>query len=383
MKILMLTTPIPKHLEKIFPERRIHLGVAYIVSMLEREGYDVDFIDFHILRKPLPDILKLKYDYVGIHSTTVCFSETLKILERLRRFRKKGWNGKIIVGGPHTSVRLESIPDFVDYIVQGEGEYAVKDIIEEKVKSRVVHYPRINNLDELPRPAYHHFKKLPTCSWDYKMLGVKPIVTMNTSRGCPFACTFCSVPSIWGKKYTYHSAERIVEDIEYLMKNFNAKGIFFREDNFTLNKKRVFEFCNLILKKGIKIKWMCESRVDTLSYEMLSLMKRSGCELIYIGVEAGTQRLLDILKKGITIEQVKKVCELCHKIGIKIHTSFLTNIPHETPLDRKKISELIKEIKPTSFRINLYRAEPGSELYNYIMKNKLYKGISKEGILEL
>jgi len=377
----MLTSPPAKYLRLPYQEKRIHIGVAYIVAVLEKEKHNVNFIDIYLTEEEIPDVMS--YDFVGIHSTTITFMSTLKILEKLHLYRKQGWEGKIIVGGPHASIMPESFPDYVDHIVQGEGEYAVKDIVNGENKNRVVRYQRIRNLDELPRPAYHHYKYLPYSKWDVNMLEVEPIATMNTSRGCPFSCTFCSVGAIWGKKYTYHSAERIVDDIQYLMKDFKAKGIFFREDNFTLNNKRIFDFCELLIKKNIGIKWMCETRVDSLSKGLLDLMHKSGCRCIYIGVEAGTQRLLNILDKKITIDQVKQVARWCRRLGIKIHASFLTGVPNETMNDRKAIFKLIREIKPHSFLINKYRGYPGSSLYNYIVKNRVYKQISPEGLLDI
>lgn len=381
MKVLMTTSPLARHLKLTYHEKKIHLGVAYIVAILENEKHNVDFIDLYLTEGELPDVTN--YDFVGIHSTSITFMSTLEILKKLHQYRKQGWKGKIMVGGPHASIMPESFPDYVDHIVQGEGEYAVRDIVNGRNKNRIIRYQRIKNLDELPRPAYHHFKYLTYSRWDVKMLEVEPIATMNTSRGCPFSCTFCSVGAIWGKKYTYHSADRIIDDIQYLNKDFNAKGIFFREDNFTLNNKRVRDFCELLIKKKLDLRWMCETRVDSLSEKLLKIMHRSGCRCIYVGVEAATQRLLEILNKKITVSQVKQVARWCHKFGIKIHASFLTNVPRETIDDKKAIFELLREIKPHSFIINRYRGYPGSKIYEYLVKKKLYEKISLEGLLDI
>ena len=154
-------------------------------------------------------------------------------------------------------------------------------------------------------PSWDYFIPLPY-KWTVDWFEKQPVFTMNTSRGCPFQCTFCSVGSIWGKKYTYFSAERVVSEIEYLVQHYGAKGVYFREDNFTLNKKRLESFCNLIINKDLKIHWACESRVDTLDGEILKLMYRAGARAFYFGVESGSQKILDFLKKGIKVEQIIK-----------------------------------------------------------------------------
>ena len=124
-------------------------------------------------------------------------------MDQLRE--KQLWNGKIIAGGPHTSVAPDTIPDYVDYVVQGEGEVAILDIIENVPKERIIRKERIKNLDSLPFQPWDLFTEMPydlSCPW----LDIQPIFTMNTSRGCPFQCSFCSVHSVWGKECTLLSA---------------------------------------------------------------------------------------------------------------------------------------------------------------------------------
>ncbi len=111
--------------------------------------------------------------------------------------------------------------------------------------------------------------------------------------------------SIWGKGYTYFSADRIISEIEYLIKNFSAKGIYFREDHFTLNLERTEEFCEKLIEKGINIHWACETRVDRMSEELIKLMSAAGRRAVYLGVESGSQRILDMLNKKITVEQIE------------------------------------------------------------------------------
>jgi len=302
----------------------------------------------------------------------------LNKIENLRR--KELWNGKIIVGGPHTSVSVDTIPEFVDYVVQGEGERAVLKIINGEVKGRIIREERIKDLDSLPFEPWDIFTKLPydyTCPW----MDIKPIFTMNTSRGCPFNCAFCSVGSIWGKQYTYFSADRIIYEIEYLINNFNAKGIYFREDNFTLNLKRITEFCEKLMKKNINIQWACETRVDNLTENLIKLMSAAGCRAVYLGVESGSQRILDSLNKNITVEQIEEAIYLCKKYNIKTYCSLITGVPGETFEDYLQTKKLMDRLKPYSYGFNVFVGIPNSFLYEYVLKNNLYEYIDDIGLL--
>jgi len=344
---------------------------------VRNEEHKVFFIDNYL--KP-SNFIKEGYlqknniDFVGIHTNTICYQDTLRMFNEIENLRKKRlWNGKIIAGGPHTSVALETIPDFVDYVVQGEGERAILEIINGKTNERVIRKKRIQNLDSIPFQPWDIFNKLPydySCPW----MDIKPVFTMNTSRGCPFNCIFCSVGSIWGKQYTYFSTDRIISEIEYLIKNYRAKGIYFREDNFTLNYNRTIEFCERLLKKSVNLQWACETRVDTICNEnLIKLMSKSGCKAVYLGIESGSQKVLDALHKGITVEQIEKTTKLCRKYNIRTYWSLLIGTPYDTYRDYLKTLKLIKKIKPFSYNFNVYVGIPNSLLYKYILENKLYE----------
>ena len=386
MNILFTTSAAPRSSPFSTEEKRPPLGIGSLIALLRTEGHKVLFIDTYL--KPVPFIeqgylQKNHVDCLGVYANTICWQDTLRMLQAVEKLRKRGsWRGKILVGGPHTSAAPETIPAFVDHIVQGEGETAVLEIARGRVNERIVKKERSTNLDALPFQPWDIFAQMPydfSCQW----LSVKPIFTMNTSRGCPFNCTFCSVGSIWGKLYTYYSAERIISEIDYLVKTFGAKGIYFREDNFTLKKERVISFCELLLRKNMSIQWMCETRIDTLDENLLTLMRRAGCEALYIGVESGSQRVLDFLKKGIRVEQVENIFRLCHTIGIKTCASFIVGIPTETEAERAETIALSKRLQPTTSWINVFVGIPRSPLYEYVLKNHLYEDIDTCGLVYL
>ncbi|NIO15992.1 MAG: radical SAM protein [Deltaproteobacteria bacterium] len=357
------------------------------MSIVRNAGHKVFFIDNYL--RPTDFIesgfMKQKdIDIVAIHANTICFRDTLRMAHSLEKLRERGeWRGKIIVGGPHASVAPETIPEFVDHVVQGEGEKVILDVITGEERERVVRKESLKELDHLPFQPWDIFNGLPydyTCPW----MDVQPVFTMNTSRGCPFDCNFCSVCSIWGRRYTSFSALRIVEEIEYLVREYGARGIYFREDNFTLDGKRVSDFCSKLRKKNIDISWACETRVDTLTDEgLVEEMSRSGCGAVYLGVESGSQRILDMLNKKITIEQIEKAVCLATKYNIRAYCSLITGVPGETYEDFLLTKKLIDDLKPYSYSFGVFVGIPNSPLYRHILENNLYEHKDDIGLLYL
>lgn len=384
--ILLTTSAPPDQTPFSTTEKRPPIGIGFLISVLRDTGHNVFFIDNYLSPSNFLEtdyLQRHQIDCVGIYTNTICYRDSLRMFYRLEEMRIKGsWKGKIIVGGPHASVSPETIPPFVDHIVIGEGEYALRDILDGKVTERIVRYPSITDLDELPMPAWDYFAELPY-NWGGNWLPEAPVFTMNTSRGCPFDCTFCSVGSIWGRRYTYFSAERVVADIEYVITHHGAKGIYFREDNFTLNKKRLYEFCNLMIAKNLNIPWVCETRASSLDRETVELMARAGAKGAYIGVESGSQRLLDFMHKAIKLEDVRRAFQLCHEFGINTAASVIVGVPTETEQDRQMTVDLLAEIKPTVSWFNVFVGIPRSKLYEYVLSQKLYEYIDDRGLVYL
>jgi radical SAM superfamily enzyme YgiQ (UPF0313 family) len=387
MNILLTTSAAPRKSPFFTKEKRPPLGMGFLISLLRNKGHKIFFIDNYLKPSNFIEegyLQKNRIDFAGIYANTICYRDTLRMFNKIQNLRKKKkWKGKIIVGGPHTSVAPDSIPEFVDYVVQGEGEKAIVDIIEGKEKRRIIRKERIEDLDTLPFQPWDIFSKLLynySCPW----LDEKPVFTMNTSRGCPFNCAFCSVGSIWGEGYTYFSAERIIDEINHLKSTFDAKAIYFREDNFTMNRQRTKSFCEEMLKKKTNICWACETRVDSLNDgEMVKLMADAGCKAVYLGVESGSQRILDILNKGITIEQVEKAVNLCKRYEIRTYCSLIAGVPGETYKDYLLTVKLMNKLKPHSHSYNVFVGIPNSPLYQNILENNLYEYIDEVGLVYL
>lgn len=384
MNILFLTSPVPKITPMYVGEKLPPMGIAMLMSLLKRRGHKVYFRDEYLAPTDTLDgtfLADKAIDFVGIYANTICFDGTLSLLDKLRTQRAAGWKGKIMMGGPHTSVAVDTIPDDVDYIVQGEGENAIIDIVENAIKPGIIRGEQVMDLDSLPIPAWEELIFQPY-SWRDPFATDYPVYNMNTSRGCPFDCSFCSVNACWGRTYRAMSAERVVEEIEYLKRYYGARAIFFREDHFTLKRSRTEAFCELMLTREIDVKWLCEARFDSLrDPSFLKLLKRAGCDLLYLGAESGSQRMLDYFRKGITVEAIEEGIAMLREAGIRSYASFIVGVPYETDDDRQKTEALIKRAKPDFVGRNPYVGLPGSDVYREVRAKEQYVHENPYGVL--
>jgi len=278
----------------------------------------------------------------------------------------------------------------VDFAVIGEGEMAMVNLAKSLVygggldlenipgiaykrgKSIAVN-PQlfIEDLDNVPPPSRH---LVPLHKYDRKMnfLDVAPVDTMNVVRGCPFNCKFCETKRIWGSKPRFFSPRRVVEEIEHLIANYGSKGIYFVGDNFTINGKWVMNLCSLIRKHKLDIEWVCDTRVDLVSRDLLKAMESAGCRTIWFGVESGSPRILEKLNKGITLSQAAQAFKLCREVGIKVACSFMLGIPGETLNDMYATLRFAMKLNPDWCQFNIFIACPGSALYEEVAENGLY-----------
>ena len=348
MKILMIISGEPKQNPQglALTEKRFPIGVGYLISVLRQNGHNVDFLDRYLLGNVWPK--NWNYGLVSIYSSTITFPDTLRIIKKVPK------EVPIAIGGPHTSFDPATIPKRVKWICQGEGERFIIDLAEGRLNGHLHKYPRIENLDSLPTPAFDIFVKLPYLTSVPWFRG--KIFNFCTSRGCPYNCSFCFVRKIWGHKVTLMSSDRIVADMLKVKRDFGAQGIYFREDNFTINKARVKRFCELLLIRGIKIPWTCESRAD-IDLGLLPLMRRAGLKAVYVGIESGSQKMLNIYNKQLTVGQIGNFLTACNKNGIQVAASVIINHPKETDNDRKMTRDLLRKYKPSIVWTNPWRQD--------------------------
>lgn len=361
-----------------YGDGRPMLGLGFLAAYIEKFGHSARIIDNFIEEHDIEqEIGRFQPDYIGLYVNTTSYMMALKLIRAIRKTTRI----PIICGGPHASILPETLTKFADYVVVGEGERALKAIIESAPKDKIIRFDFIKDLDILPWPDYRHFICNP---YNWKLTLYKeeaePILTMNTSRGCPYRCTFCSVEAVWGKSYRIFSAPKIIKEIEHLIAQYGAKGIYFREDNFTANRKRLAEFCSLIEQKKLQFIWTCETRAD-LEEKFIQRMAKNGCKGFYVGVENGSQRILDLMNKNIPLVQMKEFFRHCKEAGIKTYASICYGIPGETEKDRKISEEFLLEVAPDALDRFVYTGLPGSPLYKYLKDNKLYYHIDKSRFL--
>ncbi len=355
------------------------LGLGYLAAVLRKDGFKVQIIDDLVEKLSLERILRKIKDsqIVGITSTTATFNAAL----RYAQYIKEKIGSFIILGGVHVTFRpFDALKhNFVDAVCVGEGEETIVEVARSvdggegldgirgvifREGERIVrNEPRgfIENLDSLPFPA---FDLMPLEK--YTLLGQKlEQFPMITSRGCPFACRYCSSSQFFGRKFRARSAENVVDEMEWLIEEFGAKQIAFGDDTFTLNKKRVIEICNEIKRRGLDVEWSCSSRVDTISYELLKKMSEAGCRVIYYGVESANEEILNkYYKKRINFEDVKKAVEFAKKVGIEVVCSFIIGAPSETREDIKRTLRLAIKLGPDYAQFSILTPYPGTEIYN-------------------
>ena len=268
----------------------------------------------------------------------------------------------------------------------GEGEVPMLDLTEGwRPKDRIIENAisdRILNLDDMPFPDYRHFIDMPY-NWGFDMYGEndKPIFSMHTSRSCPYRCSFCGVAEIWTRKWTSFSAEKIVKEIDNYVEHYGCKGVYFREDLFTTDLRRVERLCDLLMEKDYQIKWACEARADITDAKILEKMAASGCIGVYCGVESGSVSGLLKKKKDLTVETMRKFFSLTKKVGINVYATFCIGTPNETEEEIAETNAFVEEVNPYVMDRFAFLALPRSSDSIYIEENNLYYHKDSAGVL--
>lgn len=368
------------------------LGISIIASLLEKNGYSVKIIDSFALElkkdEILRRILKENPKIVGITSVTLNSEVAMDILKSVKEN-----NGKIttVYGGPHATYAYQSIlnKNFVDYVVIGEGEYTMLELTNFIIKDKInqsqikgIGYkkhgkilkakprPLIQDLDKLPFPAYHLLPMdtyRPNAYLDTK----KKFFSMITSRGCPYNCLFCTTPKIWGKWRT-RSVENITEELLLLHEEYGISQIFFKDDEFTVSREKVEDVCDFIIKNNLDIIWECLGRVNDVDDRILEKMYKAGCRAISFGVETGYAEGLKRIRKGITLNQVKRAVDLTKKHGIIAVTSFMLGFPWEGAKEIKKTIRFVRFLDSDITEFNMLVPYLGSDIYELIKEKNLF-----------
>lgn len=338
-------------------------ALVLIGTMLYNLGHNVKII--HMLADKVGSVkLKniistFKPDIAGITMNTFQTKSAKEISKIIKEVNK---NILVVVGGPHPSaLKLKIFEDFpyVDVVVVGEGEHTFLEIVEGKDLREIKGIGYNNKMNEL-RPLAKNLDYIPLPNLDLvdfnknKFVGAEPVGAQPTmyimaSRGCPFHCTFCN-KSVWGNTARFRKPELVIEEIKWLHEKYGVKEIFFQDDTFNLNRKWAEKMFSLIiennLNKDIIYKTPFRANEELVDKELLQLAKKAGFWLIFYGVESGNQEMLNRMRKGLTIREIKRAFELAHSVGLKTIGSFIIGLPGENERTIEDTYNLWKELRP-------------------------------------
>jgi len=386
MKIVIATAP--RALGDLEVSGLPFLGALYIATVLKDKGHEVVLEDNHTRKLDISEsasaILKHSPNAVGITAFTHNRFQAIALAEELKKANKDIF---IFVGGPHFSFTaknaLEMVPA-IDCVVTKEGELTVKELFDvwpdkNKFKDilgiayrdkngRVTINPErafIKNLEELP-PLDWELLDMSIYKRGLKKTNIDMIAAGVTSgRGCPNRCIFCSSAAFCKSMLRLRNPKSFVDEIELLYKKYGVRAFSFWDDTLTVVRKHVVEICNEIIKRKLNIIWYCRARVNTVDYEMLKLIKKSGCIRISFGIESGSPKILKIIRKNITLDQARRAVKWCSDLDLVTSLNFMVNHPYETLDDLKQTIKVMKEFKKIPRVICQYGFTlifPGTEL---------------------
>lgn len=352
MRILLIEPEYPK---VVLDTTSIPLGLASIATFLYNNGFDVTCFDGSI------STLEGKFDYKEYDLIGIQFHsfESLSLCIELVKKIKTKTNAWIVAGGVVATFYTNELLKHkeIDFIILNEGEDSFLKLVTALSKNENINtlsgiainaeYPIINHeiffrkdIDFFPIPNRKLFEWQKYKQW-----------SIVTSRGCPYKCKFCTIPSFWKNTYRQRSPENIFQEIQYLATEFQVKKIFILDDTFTVNKQRTIALLSLLKDSDIKIEWACLTRADLLDAELLQLMKETGCSTISLGVESANQDTLDFLDKNIKLKTIEDAISLIKKYDIRVRCSFIFGFPNENETHLINNISFLKKTKPNEVQI--------------------------------
>ena len=325
------------------------LGIGYVASALKTAGYDVHVLDCTFLKRKeaLTKAMAVKATVTGIYCMASMVENSFWFARYLR-----GHCGLLIAGGPMPSCDPDGFLDHFDVVVRGEGEQTVVELLrayEEgsdlqnvagivfKKKGEApagngaiystAERPFVENLDRIAFPEREMLPNAQYLRYGKRKYGFS-ITTVMSTRGCPFHCEFCS-NVVFGGSYRERSPGNVVDEIEEAL-GLGYDRISFADDVFTMNPRRVLEVCDEIHKRGLRFQWECLGRVDTLDFPLALAMKAAGCMRIYFGIESGSEAILKLMHKKITIDMARKAVEAASRAGLQVGAFFILFYPGDT-----------------------------------------------------
>lgn len=367
------------------------LGLTYLGGSVLNSGYDCRILDMETQCLNEKDVIDNIKEYspslIGITATSPVYANAKYLGNIIKRSFP---DTPLCIGGVHSTVAgkkvLEECP-FFDFQVVGEGENTIVEILK-ALESRkflneikglvfrkdgaIVENERrsfVENLDDLPKPARHlldqkHYKHyLP-----HK--GLVMYANVFTSRGCPFQCIFCSQHTMYGRRVRYHSMKRVISELRDIH-NFGIRHVIIMDETMTLNRQRVFEFCNAIKQERFDFTWEGWTHASTVDEDVLRVMKETGLIRLSFGIESGDPEILKIIKKGVTLDQIRRAYKIANNIGIETRGSAIIGFPFETRKSVWRTVKFLRSLKECKqLFLNVACPYPGTELYDCAITRK-------------
>ncbi len=412
MKILLIDPPFYRIIG--FYNRYFPFGLVTLATFLKQNGYndvgvydadynenpkDIDysrlpekyrlyldsFADYnHPVWKEVEEtIQRIDPDVIGISIWTTFAAASIFTAQIAKKVKPKS---TVVMGGPHASVKADEILHIcsdVDYIIRGEGEILFLKLISYLDNKKadlnsisgcsyrkgrtIVHNPSevsSINLNHFPYPDRSLLMN--ENSYNSEDMGL-----IMSTRGCPFSCTYCATNT---KRVSFRSPYHIVKEIIHVKSTYRTTQFTFKDDSFTVNVKKVEELCNLLISEKIRINWECNTRVNLVNERLLRLMKKAGCNFIKVGIESGSEQVLQKMNKKITLVEIREAARLFRKVGIHWTGYFMMGIPGETVDDVHKTIDLLFETEPDFASLGVYEPFPGTKMF----EDGIQRGLIKE-----
>ena len=389
-KVLLIS---PNYYDNIFSKSKIRvaispgtvpLGLACIAAPLLKGGHEVKIINLNLVSNQdehlYKELQQFKPDFVGIYSTTPLIKKAYQIAAITRKTNEQA---VIVAGGPHPSALPEEVLEEseIDCVVKGEGDLTLKRVVEEGFSSSIPHiyYKQdgkiikstakngfIKDLDTLPFPAYE-LLDIEKYTQPQITSRKKPVGYLETSRGCYAACIFCN-KNIHGFKFRMKSPTRVVDEMERMLK-LGFREIQIIDDVFTADMERAHTICEEILNRGLSFPWYPRGgiRVEKVDLDLLKIMKKAGCYRIPFGIESGSQRVIDVIKKKITLEQAEKAVGLTKQANLETECYFMLGLPTETEEDIKKSIDFAIKLNPDYAKFAITIPLPGTPMFDMML----------------
>ena len=358
MDILLIHTPVPQiEVDNLDPP----MGLLYLAASIEKYGYTVEILDLSSFSEnECYDFLEkkcLNFKFAGFSTYTGNYNFTLKLL-----YFVKKCNATIITiaGGPHATALPNEVSEKFDYVICGEGDQSILQVLNGKTQKGIIYSEPIKDLDELPLPAYH----LVNISNYTRIVNSCRAISILSTRGCPYQCVFCNSIIFSKKHFRIRSPEHVAKEINYLIQKYGILNFKFDDDLFTIQPERIKKIFSLTPQ----IVYRCFARADTLTEEMCGVLKNTGCKHVSVGVESGSTIILKKMNKGETKEEIRKGLINAKNAGLLLRIYLIVGFPGETDDTINETIDFIQEIPFDEFVVYPLIPYPGTQLVTEMEK---------------